>query len=140
LARSNRGIQRLRRGARAIGGDIGECVQDRIVLRDPRERSFGDGERRDFLRGNRLGDVGRRAPIAFGLVMTGSSCIDAGRFGFIWQRKFVDHFSHFQRHREIGTDGRLPRVFNRQSQRPGDSVDIVIKRFGHGPSLDHSYQ
>ncbi len=44
----NGGIDGARLGARAIRGHVGECIQDRIVFCDSRQRCFGDGKRRDF--------------------------------------------------------------------------------------------
>ena len=41
LAGGDRGIDCAGRRARAIGGDIGEGIQHRIVFRDPRQRGFG---------------------------------------------------------------------------------------------------
>jgi hypothetical protein len=52
----NNGIDAARLGTRAIRGDIGECIQDRIVLGDSRQRRFGDGKRRDFSARYRLRD------------------------------------------------------------------------------------
>ena len=45
FAGGDRGIDRAGLGARAIGGDVGEGIQDGIVLGDPRQRRFGRRER-----------------------------------------------------------------------------------------------
>jgi len=40
-----------------LGGHIGEGIEDRIVLPDPRQRGFGDGKCRDLACSDRLRDL-----------------------------------------------------------------------------------
>ena len=44
----DRGIDRARFGARALRGDVGEGIQDRIMFGDPRQRRFGHAQRRQL--------------------------------------------------------------------------------------------
>src|SRR3984957_9446386 len=59
-------------------------------------------------------------------VMAGSGCKATGRLGFIWQREFIDQPRQSQRDLEIGPHRRLPGIHDRQRERVGDGVDIVI--------------
>ena len=65
-----------------------------------------------------------------------SGCKDTGRLGFIGEREFVDHPRQSQRHLEIGAHRRFPGVFDRQRQRFGDGVNVVIETVSaHGISF-----
>src|SRR5947209_14954944 len=69
-----------------------------------------------------------RASASAGLA--GSGCKDICRLGLIGQHKFIDQPRQPQRHLEIGLHGRLPRRLNRQRQRRGDGLNVIIKRIG----------
>src|SRR5580693_3745591 len=68
-------------------------------------------------------------------LMAKSGCKNTGRLGFVGQRKFIDHPRQPQRHVEVGAYRRPPSVLDRQRQRVGDGVDIIVKRIGghHAP-------
>src|SRR3954469_612873 len=69
-----------------------------------------------------------RASASAGLAESG--CKDICRLGLIGQHKFIDQPRQPQRHLEIGLHRRLPRRLNRQRQRSGDGLDVIIKRIG----------
>src|SRR4051794_8862704 len=67
-----------------------------------------------------------------GLVVMAASDREHGRrLGLVRQREFVDEAAEPQRDLEIGANGRPPCFLDRQRQRFGDSVDIIVQRFGH---------
>src|SRR5580704_398723 len=59
-----------------------------------------------------------------------SGCKDTGRLGFVGEREFIDQPRDPQRDLEIGPDRRLPDGVDRQRQRPGCGIDIIVKRIG----------
>ena len=60
LAGGDIGIDRARFGTGAIGGDVGEGIEDGVVLLDARERCFGRIERGHLAARNRARDLGGR--------------------------------------------------------------------------------
>src|SRR5947209_10269684 len=62
--------------------------------------------------------------------IAGSGCKDTGRLGFIGQREFVDEPREPQRDCEIGMHGGLPCVFDRQRERFGGGLDVVVEIIG----------
>ena len=58
-AGGDRGIDLARFGAGTVGGDVGEGIEDLVVLPDPRQCGFGGLDRRKLAAGNRLRDAGR---------------------------------------------------------------------------------
>ncbi|MGY4465386.1 hypothetical protein ACVWWK_001068 [Bradyrhizobium sp. LB9.1b] len=58
LAGGDIGVDRARFGTGAIGGDVGERIEDGVVLLDARKRCFGRIERRHFAARNRARDIG----------------------------------------------------------------------------------
>ena len=108
-----------RLGAGAIGGDVGEGIQDRIVFCDPRQRGFGDAERRHPVAGDAPARFPRPTARRDLPLMAISGCKDTGRLGFVGQREFIDQPRQPQRHFEIGLDRRSPGVVDRQRQRLG---------------------
>src|SRR6266850_6091738 len=63
-------------------------------------------------------------------VMALSSRVDTGRLGLIRQREFVDQPRQPQRHFEVRPHGRPPGFLDRQRQRLGYGVDVIIQKFG----------
>src|SRR5829696_2554187 len=63
-------------------------------------------------------------------VMALSRGVDTGRLGFVRQREFIDQPRQPQRYLEVRPHGRPPGFLDRQRQRRGDGVDVVIKVFG----------
>ncbi len=55
-------IERLRAGERALLGDGGEGIEQRVALADTRQRRFDDMRRADAAGGDGGGDRGRRVP------------------------------------------------------------------------------
>src|SRR3989442_16016665 len=63
-------------------------------------------------------------------VMATSRGVDTGRLGFIRQREFIDQPRQPQRHFEVRPHGRPPGILDRQRQRLGYGVDVIVQGFG----------
>ena len=131
----DRGIDCARPGARAIGGHVGEGIQDGIVLGDPRQRRFGHAERRHLSAGHGLRDFRGRQPVAVG-----------GHGEIRLQRHWPARFRLAARiHPPAAPASATPRDWPSppasRHRRPAaprafdDGVDIVIKRIGGHNSL-----
>src|SRR5262249_43079398 len=70
-------------------------------------------------------DVGLDAAL-----MAPSGCEDTGRLGFVRQGELVDHPTQSQRHFEIYAHRGLPSRLDRQCQKLGSGVNIVIQWIG----------
>src|SRR6185369_4366147 len=64
------------------------------------------------------------------VIMATSRGVDTGRLGFVRQREFVDQPRQPQRHFEVRPHGRPPGFLDRQRQRLGYGVDVVVQGFG----------
>src|SRR5947208_1231125 len=63
-------------------------------------------------------------------VMALSGGVDTGRLGFVRQREFIDQPRQSQRHFEVRPHGRPPGFLDRQRQRLGYGVDVIVQGFG----------
>ena len=122
--------RRLRLGARAIGGDVGEGVQNGIVLCDPRQRGFGHGERGQSCRRPRPARFLR--PTARRICGHGvSGCEDTGAARF---RRAARNSSTSRA--SLSDTSRLALTAGLQASSIGsasalrDGIDIVVQGFG----------
>src|SRR4051795_4333809 len=63
-------------------------------------------------------------------VMALSGCVDTGRLGFVRQRELIDQPRQPQRHFEVRPHRRPPGFLDRQRQRFGHGVDVIVQGFG----------
>ena len=116
-------------GARAIGGDVGEGIEHADRALAIRASAASVASSADSLRPATACAIccGRQPVDVHG--HGDQAVVDTGRLGFVRQREFVDQPRQPQRHFEIGPHRRPPGLLDRQRQRLGDGVDVIVQRY-----------
>jgi hypothetical protein len=74
--------------------------------------------------------------MAVAVISAGSSGVDTGWLGIVWELVVIDQLRQPQRNLEIGADRAPPGLLDRESQRTPDGVDIVVQGLGHLSPFD----
>jgi hypothetical protein len=106
---------------RAIGGDVGERVQHRIMSGNTRQCGFVASSADNLRAATACAVASAESPSVF-VIMATSRGVDTGRLGFIRQRELIDQPRQPQRHFEVRPHGRPPGFLDRQRQRLGYRV------------------